>query len=157
MTRDSEQNSGTTDPAIPERGRLLGIDYGTVRVGVAVCDVQQRLASPYESYTRRSRQADADFFRNCVREFEAVGLVIGLPLHMSGEESDKSREARQYGRWLSRVTELPVAWQDERLSTAQADVLLHSVDLSSRRRRQHRDKLAAHIILQSWLDRRRSG
>ena len=157
MTRDSTQNPGGAEPTIPDRGRLLGIDYGTVRVGVAVCDVEQRLASPYESYTRRSRKTDAEFFRNCVREFEAVGLVIGLPLHMSGEESDKSREARQYGRWLSRVTELPVAWQDERLSTAQADVLLHSADLSARRRRQHRDKLAAHIILQSWLDHRRSG
>ena len=87
-------------------------------------------------------------------EYQVTGIVVGLPLHMSGEESEKSVQARSYGRWLQKVTGQPVGWQDERLSSAQADVLMRSTNLTASRRKQHRDKLAAQVILQTWLDRR---
>ncbi len=154
MTESSEAASSAQQDRIPERGRVLGIDYGTVRVGVSVSDPRQKLASPLHNYDRVSRAADEQFFCRLAKEHEIVGIVTGLPLHMHGEESDKSREARRYGRWLKKITRVPVAFQDERLSSAQADVLLQSGQFSDRQRRARVDKLAAQIILQTWLDRR---
>lgn len=154
MTEPDPSAQSSADAAIPERGRLLGIDYGTVRVGVAVSDVFQSLASPLHNYQRVSRAADEQFFRKQVQEYEVAGIVVGLPLHMNGDESDKSREARTYGKWLHSITRLPVTFQDERLSSAQAQVLLSAADLSQRQRKERVDKLAAQILLQTWLDRR---
>lgn len=144
------------DDQLPGRGRLLGIDYGTVRVGVAVSDMLQTLASPLVNYQRVSRAADEQFFRRQAAENEVVGVVVGLPLHMNGDESEKSLEARRYGKWLQTVTGVPVTWQDERLSSAQADGLLHAANMTARQRQSRLDKLAAQIILQTWLDRRAS-
>jgi putative Holliday junction resolvase len=146
--------SGEHDTHIPSRGRLIGIDFGTVRVGVSVSDIFQKLASPLHNYQRVSRQADEQFFRRQFQEYEVTGIVVGLPLHMNGDEGEKSREARSYGRWLHRISDLPVTFQDERLSSAQADVLLHSAALNQKQRDARIDKLAAQIILQTWMDRR---
>jgi len=154
MSDQSPRHQSAADDTLPRRGRLLGIDYGTVRVGVSVSDLFQKLASPLHNYQRVSRTADEQFFLKQVREYEVVGFVVGLPLHMNGDESDKSREARGYGKWLHSLTKLPVAFQDERLSSAQAKVLLHSADLTQKQRRSRIDKLAAQIILQTWLNRR---
>ncbi|MDG1894259.1 MAG: Holliday junction resolvase RuvX [Fuerstiella sp.] len=140
---------------IPTRGRILGIDYGTKRVGVAVSDMFQELASPLHNYQRNGQQADEQFFRNVAEEYESVGLVVGLPVHMSGDESQKSREARRYGAWLSRVTSLPVEFQDERFSSLKAEALMLQSALTKKQRKSKIDKLAAHILLQAFLDRRR--
>ena len=87
-------------------GRLLGVDTGTVRVGLAVCDPDRIVASPLETYTRKGTVADAAYFVGVVAQQRAVGLVVGLPLHSSGEESDKSREARAFAKWLAEVTKV---------------------------------------------------
>ena len=150
----SQRKADDDDMQIPSRGRLLGIDYGTVRTGVSVSDVNQKLASPLYNYQRVNRRQDAGFFLSQTREFEAGGFVIGLPLHMNGDESDKSREARRYGRWLHSISNLPVAFQDERLTSAQAETLLQTAEFTSRQRKARVDMLAAQIILQTWLDRR---
>jgi len=150
----ASENRGERPNRIPARGRLFGIDYGTVRVGVSVSDLFQKLASPLHNYQRVSRRADEQFFRRQFAEYEVAGIVVGLPLHMNGDEGDKSREARSYGRWLHRISGLPVTFQDERLSSAQADVLLHSAALNQTQRKSRIDKLAAQIILQTWMDRR---
>ena len=82
-------------------------------------------------------------------------LVVGLPVHMlSGEEGEKAREARAFGEWASDVTELPVAFHDERLTTASAELLLMEAGFSKQQRKARLDKLAAQIMLQSYLDRR---
>jgi len=153
---ESQQNAASheADGSMPRRGRLVGIDYGTVRVGVSVSDVFQKLASPLHNYQRVSRQADEHFFLRQIKEYEVTGIVVGLPLHMNGDEGEKSREARAYGRWLHKISRLPVDFQDERLSSAQADVLLHSVAFNQKQRKARVDKLAAQIILQTWMDRR---
>lgn len=140
---------------LPTGGRLAGIDYGTVRLGIAVCDAGRMLSSPLENYTRRSSAADAERLRRLVKEEALVGFVVGLPLHDSGEESTKSREARRFGLWLEHVTGLPVVFQDERYTTAAADHYLELGQLTSKKRRQRRDMLAAQIILSSYLQQSR--
>lgn len=140
--------------SLPSDGRLLGIDFGTKRVGVAVSDVMQKFASPLHNYQRSGRQADERFFCNLAREYEVKGFVVGLPVHMSGQESQKSAEARSFARWLTKVTSLPHAFQDERYSSVQAQALMMQANLSPKQRKARVDKLAAHILLQAFLDSR---
>ncbi|MCP4783090.1 MAG: Holliday junction resolvase RuvX [Fuerstiella sp.] len=150
----NEPHAADSAERIPPRGRILGIDFGTKRVGVAVSDMFQQIASPLHNYQRNGQQADEHFFRNVAEEYESVGLVVGLPVHMSGDESKKSREARRYGAWLSRVTSLPVEFQDERFSSVKAEALMLQSALTKKQRKSRIDKLAAHILLQAFLDAR---
>ncbi len=137
----------------PETGRVAGIDYGTVRIGVAVSDPKRLLASPLENYTRRSREQDARHFQKLVHAEQIAGFVIGLPIHASGQESRKSWEARQFGQWLSEVTQRPVCYYDERYTTSQASEALTAADLTKKQRKKRLDKLAAQIILAAFLER----
>lgn len=139
-------------PPFPTEGRLLGIDYGSKRLGVAVSDAEQRIAGPLENYTRSADAADAEYLKRVVTDYQVAGLVVGLPVHMSGEEGEKAREARRFGEWAARVTELPVRFWDERHTSAQAEEHLREAKLTKKQRQARRDKLAAHIILQSFLD-----
>ncbi|GAB5444719.1 MAG: Holliday junction resolvase RuvX [Fuerstiella sp.] len=141
------------DSPFPERGRLLGIDYGTRRVGVAVTDLFQEFASPLHNYDRSGHQADEHFFLKLVKEYEPVGFVVGLPVHLSGDESQKSREAREYAAWLTNLTGLPHTFQDERYSSSRAESMLLQAELSKKKRKARMDKLAAQILLQAFLDR----
>ena len=134
------------------RGVLLGFDYGTVRVGLAVTDPDRIIASPLETYTRQSETADAAHFAQVAREQRAVGVVVGLPLHADGQESDKSREARIFGAWLERVVGLPVVFWDERFTTALAEDALLAARLTNKKRRDRRDRVAAQMILQTFID-----
>ncbi|HVL12446.1 MAG TPA: Holliday junction resolvase RuvX [Gemmata sp.] len=138
--------------AVPPKGALLGIDYGTVRVGVAVCDFDRLIASPLDTLARKSEAADAAYFVKAAAENRAVGLVVGLPLHASGEESDSSRAARAYGEWLAGVTGLPVVFWDERLTTWMAEGALLGAKLTHAKRKDRRDRVAAQMILQGYLD-----
>ncbi len=143
------------DSEFPRRGRLLGIDYGTKRVGVAVSDHYQKIASPLHNYQRQTRRADEHFYRSAVAEYEISGLVVGLPIHISGDESEKSAEARKYAAWLGKITKLPIAFQDERYSSAQADAAMMQANLNSEQRHARIDMVAAQILLQEYMDRRR--
>jgi putative Holliday junction resolvase len=137
---------------LPRTGRLAGIDFGTVRIGVAVTDPDQRLASPLEIYTRRGAAADAVWAAQLVNSERIVGFVVGLPVHTSGHESQKSHEARQFGEWLTKQTGLPVRYFDERYTTVQAEELLQGAKLTSKRRKERLDKLAAQILLAAYLE-----
>ena len=137
---------------LPAKGRLVGIDFGTVRIGIAISDAEHRLASPYENYTCRDREADGQYFVELAAAENVVGFVVGLPVHGSGEESAKSLEARQFGRWLTEITALPVAFYDERYTTAQAEQMLTTAELTSKRRKKRLDMVAAQIILASYLE-----
>lgn len=136
----------------PTEGRLLGIDYGRKRVGIAVSTPEQTIASPLETFVRRSPQHDAPHLRKVADEYRVVGIVVGLPVHMSGDEGELARQARAFGEWLAEVTGLPVRYWDERFTTATAEAHLFAADLPERRRREILDKLAAQIMLQSFLD-----
>jgi putative Holliday junction resolvase len=136
----------------PPKGVLLGFDYGTVRIGLAVTDPDRIIASPHETYTRQSDQADATHFARIAQDVRAVGLVVGLPLHAEGQESEKSREARRFGQWLVGILGLPVVFWDERFTTALADDALAAGRVSGKKRRKYRDSLAAQLMLQSFID-----
>jgi putative pre-16S rRNA nuclease len=140
--------------ALPPKGRLLGVDFGTVRVGLAVTDSDRIIASPLDTYVRKDKTQDAAFFARLVQLEKIVGLVVGLPLHTGGEEGIKAREARVYGAWLSEATNLPVVFSDERCTTAAAEDALMDAGLSHRQRKDRRDRVAAQFILQSYLDAR---
>jgi putative pre-16S rRNA nuclease len=133
-------------------GRLAGIDFGTVRIGIAVTDPQQRLASPFENYTRRGEQADAAYFRRLVEEEEIQRFIVGLPVFASGDESPKSREARTFGDWLVRITGRPVEYFDERYTSLEAEALLVATGATRKRRKAALDKLAAQMLLTAYLE-----
>lgn len=139
-------------PPLPIPGRLIGVDYGTVRVGLAVCDPDRRIASPLETYTRRGDAHDASFFARLVAAEGAVGWVVGLPILMSGEEGTKAKECRAFGAWLAASTARPVAFHDERCTTAAAEEALIGAGLTHKQRKARRDRVAAQIILQAFLD-----
>lgn len=138
--------------ALPARGRLAGIDFGTVRIGVALSDAERRVASPYVTYRRIDREADARWFRQLVEDERIVGFVVGLPVHASGQESQKSGQARRFGQWLSERTGRPVVFYDERYSSAQAEQLLVESRGRKRKHRERLDQLAAQIILAAFLE-----
>jgi putative Holliday junction resolvase len=132
--------------------RLLGVDYGSVRIGLAVSDPDRKLAFPLSTHERRGTEADAAFFRTLVAEEEIGALVVGLPVHLDGREGQKAVEARAFGQWLSETTGLPVTFYDERFSSVQAESALWEAGLTHRKRRQRRDKVAAQMVLQAYLD-----
>lgn len=150
-------NPSENSELVPTTGRLLGIDFGTVRVGIAICDESQSIASPLETYNRRTDALDTQYFQKLVTDHQVVGVVVGLPLHMSGDESAKSAEARQYGNWLQSVTGIPVSWVDERYSTAFAREMLSGSNLSTKKRKERLDKVAAQAILMAYLESRERG
>jgi putative Holliday junction resolvase len=138
--------------ALPPTGRLIGIDVGTVRVGLAVCDADRLIASPLGTYTRRSAELDADHYRKLVKAEGAVGFVVGLPVMLDGTEQTKAAESRRYGAWLAEVTGLPVAFWDERFTSALAEDALREAKVSFRKRKDKRDRIAAQMIMQAYLD-----
>ncbi len=136
----------------PAFGRLLGIDFGTQRIGIAVSNDEQTISSPLENFTRLSDETDFDDLKSFAQEYRIVGLVVGLPVHMSGDEGQKAREARAFGEKLAELAGLPVRFWDERYSSVQAELHLQSAALNRNQRKARRDMLAAQIILQSFLD-----
>lgn len=137
---------------LPAEGRLLGLDYGEKRLGIAVSTPEQTIASPLENYTRRGDDADARLITQVAEEYCAVGIVVGLPVHMSGEEGKQARRAREFGAFVQQVTGLPVVFWDERFSSKKAEAHLLAAALSRKKRTVRRDKLAAAFLLQSYLD-----
>ncbi len=103
---------------------MAGIDYGTVRIGIAVSNPERTIASPLENYTRRSLEQDAQRFRRLVADEGIVLFVVGLPIHLDGGESQKSVEARQFGQWLAETTGVPVEFFDERFTSREAEQFL---------------------------------
>jgi len=142
-------------PAAPQPespGRIAGIDFGTVRIGIAICDPSRTIASPYENYTRRGPEQDLEHFRRLVAD-EGVSLfVVGLPVHLDGRESEKSLQARRFAQWLIAGTGVAVELFDERFSTRGAEDALLGAGLTRRRRKKRRDMVAAQIMLAAYLE-----
>jgi putative Holliday junction resolvase len=133
-------------------GKLLGVDYGAVRVGLAVSDPDCKIAFPLATYERQGTARDEDYFRALVKEEEITGLVVGLPVHTDGREGAKAAEARAFGTWLAEVTGLPVAYWDERFTTVEAEAALWAAGLTHGKRKVRRDRVAAQMLLQAYLD-----
>lgn len=151
----SEPNIPSPRPEspLPRTGALLGVDYGTRRIGVAVCNAEQTIAVPLETWESKTADLDRRHFRELVRDYRIQGIVIGLPLMTrSGEESRQAALVRAFGARLQAETGLPVAYWDERYSTSEAETLLWSRGESPGRKKGRLDGLSAQIILQGYLD-----
>ena len=138
---------------LPPRGALIGLDLGSKTIGVATSDPERRLASGIETIARKAFSADAARLLKLAAERQAAGFVLGLPVNMDGSEGPRAQSARAFARNLARLTELPIALWDERLSTAAVERDLIAADVSRRRRAQVIDQHAAAFILQGALDR----
>ncbi len=150
---DNNQNHEATSPTgFPAQGRLAGVDYGTVRIGIAISDADQTIASPLDNYNRRNPRLDDQYFQELATQERVVGFVVGLPVHSSGDESKKSKEARVFGLRISKVTGLPVTWFDERYTSAHAAQLLQQAGMTRKKRKQRLDKIAAQILLSAYLE-----
>lgn len=141
-------------PSRSRSGRIAGIDYGTVRIGIAISDPEGIIASPLENYTRRGKEQDAKRFRRLVDEEQVTRFVVGLPVYLDGNESPKSTEARQFGQWLGELTGIPVEFFDERFTSREAEQYLLGAELSKKRRKKRLDMLAAQIMLSAYLESR---
>jgi putative Holliday junction resolvase len=134
-------------------GRILGLDYGQKRTGIAISDSSHSFASP-----RSVIEGEPALLKEVARLVEAediVRIVLGLPLNMNGTAGPKAAEVLAFKARLERAVTIPVETWDERLSTVQADLALREGGMSDRKRGLHVDKVAAQIILQSYLDRQR--
>jgi putative holliday junction resolvase len=141
--------------AAPEflRGRRLGVDVGTVRVGVALSDPTGLLASPLETVRRSKDKRDLDHLAALVVTHEVVEVVVGLPRHLSGASGSSAEDATTYARELAkRIGDVPVHLVDERLSTVTAASHLRAGGIDARRQRAVIDQAAAVVILQTHLD-----
>ncbi len=141
--------------ALPERGALMGLDLGTRTIGLAVSDVERMIATPLVTIRRTKFTNDAEALLDRAREREVVGFVLGLPRNMDGSEGRRCQSTRAFARNLARLTELPITFSDERLTTVEAENRLLAADLSRKRRRAVIDRMAAAIILQEALERMR--
>jgi putative Holliday junction resolvase len=138
---------------LPPKARLIGVDLGTKTIGLAISDVERRLASPLKTLPRGAFQRDADALCAIFFDFEIAGVVLGLPLDLDGRDGRRAQSTRAFARNLSTRTNLPIAFWDERFSTAVVTRELIAHDVSRARRAKVVDKMAAAYILQGALDR----
>src|SRR3954468_5057393 len=139
-------------PHWPLRGTLIGLDLGTKTIGVAASDPDRRLATGVETIAHKTFTADAARLLALTAERKAVGFVLGLPVNMDGSEGPRAQSTRAFARNLARLTELPIALWDERLSTAAVERELNAANVTRARRAKVIDQHAAAYILQGALD-----
>lgn len=135
----------------PAAGRVVGVDHGSARVGLAVCDPGRVIASPLATYHRTTTERDAAFFAKLADTEQVAGFVVGLPRHLNGTEGAQAQTCRRFGAWLADVTNRPVAFWDERWTTAAAEDTLLAAGLTEKQRKARRDQLAAQLILEAFL------
>ncbi|SLN15034.1 Holliday junction resolvase RuvX [Ruegeria meonggei] len=141
--------------ALPTTTALMGLDLGEKTIGVAVSDRMRGVASPLETVRRKKFTLDAAQLLKIIAGREIGGVVLGLPKNMDGSEGPRCQSTRAFARNLSRLTEVPIGFWDERLSTVAAEKALLEADTTRKRRGQVIDHVAAGYILQGALDRLR--
>ena len=133
--------------------RLLGLDVGTKTIGLALSDVMRQIATPFETIRRTKFSVDAARLLELAKQHGVGGLVIGLPVNLDGSEGPRAQSTRAFARNLAKLTDLPIALWDERLSTAAVERELIAADVSRKKRAAVIDQHAAAFILQGALDR----
>lgn len=132
--------------------RVMGLDLGERRIGIALSDVMGIIASGYESYTRENLNKDLEHILNICKE-KTVGLIVlGLPISMNGTKGEAVEKVEFFASKLAEKTNIPIQFYDERLTTSTAQKILISADVSRSKRKQVVDKMAATIILQDYLN-----
>ena len=135
--------------------RIMCLDYGDVRIGIAFSDLLQTIASPYDTYTRKGLENDLKYFKELATKQEVELVVIGLPFNMDGSSGERIEVTKQFGTLLEKELSLPVKYVDERLSSVEAEDILAQAKVPAIKRKGLIDKIAAGIILQSYLNSRR--
>jgi len=142
---------------LPRTGALLGVDFGTRRIGIAICNPEQTIAMPLETLHRSVPARELARWKELATDYRIVGLVCGLPLHaQSGDESKMSALARSYMSWLAAELRLTVDFQDERHSSSEAELHFWATGRSPQKNKAKLDPVAARVILQSYLDQPRA-
>ncbi len=131
--------------------RYLAIDYGDKRTGLALCDTEEIIASPLTVLTKQKHSLIKKILKT-IEQHEIEAVVIGLPLHMDGTESPGTRIVRRFAEILAKQTDLPIHFQDERLSSFDAEKKLAGINLTRKKKKKHLDAVAAASILQSFID-----
>ena len=142
---------------MPEPGRVLGLDPGDARIGVAISDAARRVAVPFGTVRVGQPPGELKAVAAIVADNEVSVVVIGLPRELSGKEGPRAAHARAFASAIEMFIESPVEFQDERLTTVQAERLLRDAGVHGKRRRANVDQSAATLILQAWLDRQPPG
>ena len=138
---------------LPSFGAIAGLDLGTVTIGVAISDLGRSVATPVETIKRKKFGVDAAALLALCDKREVKALVLGLPMNMDGSEGPRCQATRAFARNLERLTDLPITFWDERLSTVAAERAMLEADMSRKRRSALIDHVAAAYILQGALDR----
>ncbi len=137
--------------------RVLAIDYGQKRVGLAISDRLGITAQPFKTIINESREKLIEDLADIIEDNDITEVVIGLPLHMNGSEGERAEKSRILADELENALSISVFLQDERLSSAEVEKVMLAGDLSRSKRRAKRDKLAASIILRTYLANRKGG
>lgn len=134
--------------------KILALDIGTVRIGVATSDIMEIIASAYEVYRRKFLKADVSHIAELVKNLQVGEVVIGLPLKLDGSEGSSVQMAKEFGDELAKQIDVPIIYQDERLSTVTAQKMLIEAGMRREKRKDKVDSVAATIILQTYLDKK---
>lgn len=132
--------------------RILAIDYGDARIGLALSDESETLASPLQTYNSQSMRKDIDYISVLAKEKNAGLIVLGLPINMDGSMGERANKTQSFGSVLERVSGIKVVYKDERLTTVSAEKTLIECNMRREKRKQVIDTLSAQIILQNYLD-----
>ena len=135
--------------------RILAIDYGDARIGLALSDESETLASPIGTYKSQSMRKDIDYIAALAKEKQAGLIVLGLPVNMDGSSGERVSKTKSFGNVLERVSGIQVEYKDERLTTVTAEQTLIECGMRREKRKRIIDTLSAQIILQSYLDARK--
>ena len=138
-------------------GRVLGLDVGSRRIGVAVSDPLGITAQGLDTLARSTKRRDFEHLQGVIQEYDVREIVVGLPLRMSGAEGIQSDKMQVFAQELRKRFRLPVHLWDERLTSAEANRLLRETELSIQKRGKAVDRMAAVLILQGWMESRRAG
>ncbi len=132
----------------------MALDVGDVRIGIAMSDMLGIIANGYETYIRKKNESDFVYLSELIKNNGIGTVVIGLPVNMSGDEGNRAKIVRDFAAELQKRVDIPIVFQDERLSTVSAERILLEADVSRNKRKTVIDKIAATIILQSYLDKK---
>ncbi len=148
MTNESQ------DDPVSQSARVLGLDVGLRRIGIAVSDPLGITAQGLETLQRKNKRYDFERLSQIIREYDVKEIVVGLPLRMSGAEGTQAGKMQEFAEQLRRRFQMPVHVWDERLTSAEANRLLRETDLSIEKRGKAVDRMAAVLILQGWMESR---
>ncbi|MBE7074519.1 MAG: Holliday junction resolvase RuvX [Clostridiales bacterium] len=135
--------------------RIMCLDYGDRRIGIAFSDLLQTIASPYDTYTRKDLNSDLNFFLELSKQQEVERVIIGLPYNMDGTSGERIEVTKEFGNLLEKKLNLPIEYVDERLSSVEAEDILAEARVPAIKRKGLIDKIAAGIILQNYLNSRK--